>query len=237
MEQKGICVFLPTYNEAENIAGLIGALFALGLPGLRVLVVDDDSPDGTGRIVEGLLGRHPGLRLLRRSGPAGRGRAGRDGYLAALESGAERVIEMDADGSHLPEHVPQLLSAMDSCDVAVGSRFTQGGSDMDRPPARRWLTRVANAYARRMLRLPIEDTNSGFRCFSRAALERIRPAELRSRGPSIIHETLYRAARAGLRIREVPIRFVDRREGTSKLNLFRLAAGYLWILKLRLGPG
>lgn len=225
---------IPTFNEARNIELLIESIFSLEVPGLEILVVDDESPDGTAALVEKLTQNRPGLRLLRRRPPAGRGLAGRDGFLYALDCGASYLIEMDADFSHQPRHIPALLSAMQSCDLAVGSRMITGGSDDDRPMARRWLTILANAYARGLLRLPVADTNSGFRCFSRKALEAIEPATLRSRGPSIIHESIFRAVRAGLRLGEVPIDFVDRKEGASKLGLAQLTAGYLWILKLRL---
>ncbi len=226
-----VLVLVPTYNEIENIAALVDAVFGLGIDGLEMLVVDDRSPDGTAARVRLLEARYPGLRLLERSGPAGRGRAGRDAFCYGLECGASYLIEMDADFSHQPRHIPQLLAAMEHCDVAVGSRRVPGGSDSDRPWPRRLLTRLANAYARRLLGLPVLDVNSGFRCFSRLAVERIRPSELRSTGPSILHEMLHKARGAGLRITEVPIEFVERKAGSSKLNLALLASGYFWVLR------
>lgn len=230
-----VLVFIPTYNERENISALIKEVLGRGIPGLGVLVVDDSSPDGTAAIVEELAKTQTGLSLLRRSGPPGRGWAGREGFLHALEHGAEFLVEMDGDFSHRPDQIPRLLEAMKACDVAVGSRLIAGGSDADRGWARRWLTQAANAFVRSLLGLPVRDPNSGFRCFSRKALAALDPGSLGSRGPSILHETLFRAAAAGLRIREVPIDFRDRREGSSKLNLGRLLAGWLWILRLRLG--
>lgn len=224
---------IPTYNERDNIARLIEALLALGEPGLGVLVVDDRSPDGTAAAVRALMPSRPGLSLIVREGPAGRGLAGRDGFLEALRRGAENIVEMDGDFSHQPRHVPALLAALKGCDMAVGSRFAEGGSDLDRPLARRLLTVAANLYARGLLGLPVIDANSGFRAYTRRALEAIRPEELLSTGPSIVHEVLFRAARAGLAIREVPIEFIDRKAGRSKLTFSRLAAGYFWILKLR----
>ena len=227
-------VVVPTYNEAANVEPLVDALYALGVEGLQVLIVDDQSPDGTAERVRRLRERHPGLRLLERSGPAGRGLAGRDAFLYALHRRVPAVLEMDADFSHQPRHVPQLLAALAHADVAIGSRCAAGGSDRDRGTLRRLLTFCANAYARRLLRLPVDDTNSGFRAFTLKAIEAIDPATLRSRGPSILHEVLFRAARAGLAIREVPIEFVDRKAGRSKLNLAILASGYAWILRLAL---
>lgn len=229
-----IAVVVPTFNERENVAALVEELFGPGLPRLDVIVVDDRSPDGTADVVDALRARHPRLFLLRREGVPGRGLAGRDGFLFALESGADVVVEMDGDFSHQPRHVPELLRALEDADVAVGSRFVSGGSDRDRPLWRRGLTGAANLYARTLLGLPIVDVNSGFRAYRREALTRIDPRTLRSVGPSIVHETLFRAARRGLRVKEVPIEFVDRRRGESKLTLLRLAAGYFWILRLAL---
>ena len=229
-------VILPTYNEAANLELLVEALYGLRIAGLEVLVVDDQSPDGTAALARRLRSRYPGLRLMERSGPAGRGLAGRDGFLYALhDPRIQAVVEMDADFSHQPQSVPRLLAGLKDADMVVGSRLAPGGSDDDRVFARRWLTRLANLYARRLLRLPVQDANSGFRAYTRRALEAIRPATLRSTGPSIVHEVLHRAARANLKIREVPIRFLDREGGVSKLSLARLAAGYFWILRLRFG--
>jgi dolichol-phosphate mannosyltransferase len=225
---------IPTYNEADNIAALLRELFALGLPGFEAVVVDDQSPDGTAEIVRGLQASRPGLHLLVRRGARGRGLAGRDGFLFALERGFDSVIEMDGDFSHQPRFVPALVAALADCDLVIGSRMIAGGTDDDRPLARRVLTVLANLYARLLLGLPVSDTNSGFRCFSRRALEAVDPASLSSRGPSIVHEALYRVARARLRVREVPIEFIDRKRGVSKLTLARLAVGYLWIARLRL---
>ncbi len=229
-----ILVLIPTFNEAENIEALVKDLLALGIPDLEVLVVDDSSPDGTGEIVERMARETKGVRLMKRLAPHGRGLAGRDGFLEALRLGASAVVEMDGDYSHQPRHVPKLLEALGAADMALGSRAAPGGSDRDRPLARRWLTVAANAFARTVLGLPVADCNSGFRAYTRRALEAIRPETMRSVGPSIVHEAVFRAARAGLKIREVPIEFVDRRLGSSKLSLPRLASGYLWILKLRL---
>lgn len=229
-----ILVMIPTFNESENIAALIEKLLSLPLKDLEVLVVDDSSPDGTGEIVEKMARRNARVHLLARSGPPGRGLAGREGYLYGLKAGAQALIEMDADFSHDPRFVPDLIAAMASCDLAIGSRFAVGGTDLDRPLFRRLLTVAANLYARLVLGLPVVDTNSGFRCLSRRALAAVAPETLRSSGPSIVHEVLYRASRAGLRVAEVPIEFIDRKQGASKLTLARLAAGYFWILRMRL---
>ncbi|MBI4376078.1 MAG: polyprenol monophosphomannose synthase [Elusimicrobia bacterium] len=225
-------ILIPTLNERQTIAALLSELLALPVPELEIAVIDDQSRDGTVEIVRELAARRGRVRLLSRQGPAGRGLAGRDAFLYALECGAERVLEMDADFSHQPRHVPALLEALSRCDMAVGSRMVPGGSDTDRSRGRRWLTLAANAYARRLLGLPVTDVNSGFRCFNRRALEAIDPSSLRSRGPSIIHESLVRAVRAGMRIEEVPIEFLERRAGYSKLSLPRLISSYFWVLRM-----
>lgn len=230
-----VVIVVPTYNEADNIRALIRDLFALKIYDLRILVVDDASPDGTSEIVEGLRAGNPGLSLITRKGDRGRGLAGREGFIAAMEDGADIIVEMDADFSHQPSSVPSLLQAIGDADVAIGSRLVKGGRDQDRGLFRQLLTRAANTYARILLGVRVGDMNSGFRCFSRKAMEAIRPETLRSVGPSIVHEVLFRASRAGMKIIEVPIEFLDRKEGTSKLTLSRLAAGYVWILRLRLG--
>ncbi len=228
-----VLVILPTFNEAENLEPLTEALYGLGIGGLQVLVVDDQSPDGTAQRARKLKERFPGLRLIERSGPPGRGLAGKDGFLYALERPeVEMVVEMDADFSHQPRHVPELIAALRTADVAVGSRRAAGGRDRDRVWARRVLTFLANGYARVLLGLPVLDTNSGFRAYTRKALAAIEPATLVSQGPSIVHEVLYRVARAKLKVKEVPIEFLDRKAGASKLTLSRLAAGYFWILRL-----
>lgn len=226
-----VVVTLPTFNEAENIADLIAALRALGL---EVLVADDNSPDGTFKIVAKLAASDPGVHLLHRTEKKGRGYAGAEAFVKALELGAERVVEMDADFSHQPKFIPDLLAALDAgADLAIGSRLVRGGKDVGRGKLREWLTRFSAFYARTILGLPIRDTNSGFRAFTRAALEAVVPAMLVSAGPSIVHEVFGRAHRAGLRIVEVPIEFVDRERGESELTLGRLLSGFVMVWRVR----
>lgn len=227
-------VFVPTYNEAENLERLVRELRRV-VPDADILVVDDRSPDGTGGIADRLAAADPRVHVLHREPPKGRGLAGRDGYLAALEMGADAVVEMDADFSHDPALLPAILGRLGGgADVVLASRFVAGGSDRDRSWARRGITILANAYIRLVLGVPIGDCNSGYRAFRRRALEAIRPATLTSRGPSIVQEVLFRAHRSGARIEEIPLTFVDRKAGDSKLSLRLLLDGYLMILKLRL---
>lgn len=229
-----ICT-LPTYNEAGNVLPLARELLALG-PNYRVLVIDDDSPDGTWRLVqeEGL--REPRLHLLHRKHDRGRGRAGRDGFVRALEMGADIVVEMDADYSHQPRYVTGMvheLNGSQELGLVLGSRGVAGGHDAERTALRRFLTVAANAYIRLVLGIGVRDCNSGFRCWRRATLERIRVAETFSPGPAIVQELLFKTARAGVAIREVPIEFKNRVEGESTLTLRTLLAGYTAVLRLR----
>ncbi|MCL4234040.1 MAG: polyprenol monophosphomannose synthase [Deltaproteobacteria bacterium] len=231
MSDPRTIVTLPTFNEAENIADLVARLRALGV---EVLVADDNSPDGTWRIVEEMATRDGGVRLLRRMERKGRGYAGADAFVTALSMSPARIVEMDADLSHRPDDLPALLAALDrGADIAIGSRFVAGGRD-DRPSgARRWLTRLTTAFARLLLGTSIRDCNSGYRAYTAAAMTLIEPSTLTSAGPSIVHEILLRATRRGLRIVEVPIRFVDRERGESQLTLARLLDGFVRIFRFR----
>jgi dolichol-phosphate mannosyltransferase len=229
-----IVVMLPTYNESENIEHLIHALFQLNIAHLEILVVDDHSPDGTWKIVERLMKKYPFLHLLLRTGPRGRGLAGVAGFLKALEMGADIVVEMDADFSHNPSSLPSLLSALDSADMVVGSRAVKGGSDFDRPFLRQLLTVFANLYIRLLLGVRVKDCNSGYRVFRRNVLTSIDLEHITSHGPGIIQEVLYRVHLHKFRIKEVPIAFVERKRGLSKLGFSHLYQGYILILKLRL---
>jgi dolichol-phosphate mannosyltransferase len=227
-------VVVPTYNEAPNLERLVGEV-RRALPDAHVLVVDDRSPDGTGEVADRLAAADARVRVLHRDPPKGRGLAGRDGYLAALGTDAEAVIEMDADFSHPPALLPRLVAELaGGADVVLASRFVPGGSDRDRGWARRAITVLANSYIRLVLGMAVGDCNSGYRGFRRAALEAVRPGTLVSKGPAIVQEVLFRAHRAGLRVVEVPLEFVDRRLGDSKLSLRLLLDGYLMVLRLRL---
>lgn len=227
-------VVVPTYNEAPNLERLVAAIHA-AIPDCGILVVDDESPDGTGRLAASIAERDPRVAVIRRAPPRGRGLAGRDGYLEALARGAEAIFEMDADFSHDPALLPRLLAELErGADVVLGSRFVSGGSDLDRGVVRRTITLLANRFIRTVLGVPVGDCNSGYRGFRRAALLAIDPASLTSTGPSIVQETLFRAHRAKLRLVEIPLVFVDRRSGESKLGLGLLLDGYFMVLRLKL---
>ena len=201
---------------------------------LEVLVADDNSPDGTWRIVQSLAQDDSGVHLLHRQTRKGRGYAGAEAFVKALELGAERVVEMDADFSHQPKHLPDLLAALDKgADVVVGSRLVTGGKDEGRGWLRVLLTRFSAFYARLILGLTIRDTNSGFRAYAREALEAIEPETLVSAGPSIVHEVFARAGKKGLKIVEVPITFIEREHGESELTIGRLLNGFIMVWRVR----
>jgi dolichol-phosphate mannosyltransferase len=232
--RRRIVVMIPTYEEAENIADLVRDILALPLDaGLSVLVVDDDSPDGTGRIAEA-MGREDGrVRSLIRKKRRGRGAAGLDGFKAALALGPDLVVEMDGDLSHPPRTIPDLVAAVDHYDVVLGSRFVPGGRDADRSLGRRSLTFLVRLFIRRKFRIPVKDVTSGFRCFRREVLEAVDLDDCISVGPSVVLEVLYKAFLRGYRIGEVPIVFVDRKRGKTKLDLLTLIETLVAALRIR----
>ncbi len=225
---------IPTFNEAENIEELIDRIMNLKIPDLHILVVDDDSPDGTSSIVRKVMKNNKKVHLLLRKGRRGRGLAGRDGFVKALEMGADTVIEMDADLSHDPKYIPSMLKRLEECDMVLGSRTVKSSIEKsDRPIMRKLITLLANQYIRTVLGVGVRDCNSGFRCFRRDVLEGINVKNLISEGPSIVQEVLYKAHLKGFRICEVPIIFRERKKGKSNLTIKKLVEGYFFVLKLK----
>ncbi len=224
-------VFIPTYNEKENIARLIQELLRYLID---ILVVDDNSPDGTANIVKELSKKHKNVHLLLRKEDRGRGFAGKAGYKFCLEHNADYIIEMDGDFSHDPKYVPEIIKNLKEHDIVIGSRLIKGGKDIGRSLGRRTLTRLANGYIRIMLGIKAKDCNSGYRGFNRKVLEAINVDRLFSRGPAIVQEVLYKIHLKGFTIKEIPITFENRTEGISKLTMKELAVGYWVIMKLRL---
>ena len=228
-----LVALLPTYKEAGNIEALVREILALAVPAdVHVLVADDNSPDGTGRLVQAMAADDPRVHAMIRTKRRGRGAAGIDGFKAALALGADYVVEMDADFSHQPRFVPALLAAAaGGADAAIGSRFVAGGSDSDRSIVRRAITWGVRRFIRRRFRTTVRDVSSGFRLFRREILERIDLDDLISVGPSIVLELLYKMQRLRATIVEVPIEFVDRRAGTTKLSLLTLFETLLMAVK------
>ncbi|WP_059005994.1 polyprenol monophosphomannose synthase [Streptomyces specialis] len=212
---------MPTYNEAACLPGTAAALLALPLPGLRLLIVDDDSPDGTGRLADELAAADPRVSVLHRTAKEGLGRAYAAGIGAALRDGPDYVAQMDADGSHRVEHLPELLGAAlaTGAGLVVGSRYVPGGQlAADWGARRRLLSACANLYATSVLGVPIRDLTAGYTLWSADALEDLALDGLRSAGYSFQVETKFLAVRAGHKVVEVPIRFEDRAHGTSKMD-------------------
>lgn len=215
-----ITIVLPTYNEAENLPKLVSALFSLPLD-VSLLVVDDNSPDGTGRIAEELSQVHAGrILVLHRAGKLGLRSAYLEGFAKAFETGADVVVQMDADFSHDPAVLVEMASRIESCDVVIGSRYTKGGSLARRWPLwRKALSAFGNGYARTILNFPLRDVTTGYRMWKRRALAGIPLDRIRSNGYVFLVEMAYVAYLMGYEIVEVPIHFSDRRWGKSKMSL------------------
>jgi dolichol-phosphate mannosyltransferase len=225
-------IIVPTYNERENAPALIRQAFEV-LPEAHLLLVDDNSPDGTADLTEQLYGEDPRFSLMRRSGPRGLGLSYVDGYKHALSRGYDRILQMDADLSHDPRYLPDLLRAAKTADVVLGSRYCPGGGVRDWPLRRIMLSRFANRYVSLITGLPVGDATSGFRCYSRLALERIHVERIVSNGYAFQVEMTYRARQAGLSIAEVPIIFTDRRMGQSKISRAVILESMLMPWRLR----
>ena len=210
-------VILPTYNEAENVLPLSREVLDAS-PALEVLVVDDNSPDGTGDLVDERRREEPRIHLLRRPGKLGLGTAYLAGFRYALDRDYDRVLTMDCDGSHHPRYLPAILEAAESHDMVIGSRYVPGGGVVNWPWYRRVLSAFANFYTRLLLRLPTHDNTAGYRCYSRDVLETVDPFGIRASGYSFLEEMAWRVHRAGYRTAEVPIIFEERRSGASKID-------------------
>ena len=230
-----ITLIIPTYNEAENLPKLLQALFTLPLKDLHVLVIDDNSQDGTGEIADELKSTYQGrLDVMHRAGKLGLGSAYIQGFQRLLAGDSDAIGQMDADFSHDPAKVVELAKALEDCDIALGSRYVPGGSlDKDWPFWRKWLSTFGNFYARTILSLPIRDTTGGFRLWRRETLASMPLDKVRSNGYIFQVEMAYIAYRLGFKFAEVPIYFAERRFGKSKMSL-RIqveAALRVWVLR------
>jgi dolichol-phosphate mannosyltransferase len=214
--QAMIC--LPTYNERENLEPMVRALGSVLSEGDRVLVIDDDSPDGTGEIADRLAAELPWVEVLHRPEKEGLGPAYLAGFREALAGDAELVFELDCDRSHDPADVPRLRAAAEEADLVLGSRYVEGGAIRHWGLARRIVSAGGSLYARLLLGVSVRDLTGGFKCYRRSVLETIDLDAVRSRGYAFQIETTYRALRAGFRVLEVPITFVDREVGGSKMS-------------------
>ena len=236
----GAWLVLPTFNEAENIEPIVRAalpqLASSGLPH-RILVVDDNSPDGTGAIADRLAGEIDEVEVLHRDRKEGIGPAYLAGFAHALASGADLLLEMDSDFSHDPADLPRLIAAAEDADLVLGSRYVPGGGVVDWGLVRRALSRGGSWYARLVLRVAVRDLTGGFKCFRREVLERLDLDSIHAEGYGFQIELTYRALRAGFRVAEIPIVFRERQAGTSKMTAW-IAAEAVWkvpALRLRRG--
>jgi len=212
-----VAVIIPTYNEHDNIE-IIASRVRGAVPGAHLLVVDDNSPDGTGEIADKLASRDPHIHVLHRAGKAGLGAAYVAGFRWALERDYGAMVEMDADGSHQPEELPRLLEALASADLVLGSRYVPGGAVLNWARSRELLSRAGNTYARRMLGFKLKDATGGYRVFRAATLRRIGLDTVNSQGYCFQIDLARRTILAGLTVTEVPITFVERERGTSKMS-------------------
>jgi dolichol-phosphate mannosyltransferase len=217
IDAGGVLVVVPTYNERENLEPLLTRLHAT-LPQVHVLVVDDASPDGTGGLAERLAADDARVRVLHRSGKTGLGAAYLAGFAVGLRGPYDVIVEMDADGSHAPEDLPALLAAVGDADVVLGSRYVPGGQVVNWPVHRRILSRGGSLYARLALGVQIRDMTGGYRAFRRQVLEELALDDVASQGYCFQIDLAWRAVQAGFRVREVPITFVERERGTSKMD-------------------
>ncbi len=212
-----VLVIVPTYNEKDNVE-VIAARLLQAVPNAHLLVVDDNSPDGTGRIADGLATADSRVHVLHRTDKAGLGAAYIAGFSWAKEAGYDVVVEMDADGSHSPEQLPRLLAALEHADVVLGSRWVPGGAVVNWPKSREILSRGGNAYARMMLRLPLQDATGGYRAYRREVLDSLPLGEVASQGYCFQVDLAWQSWKAGWEVVEVPITFVERERGESKMS-------------------
>jgi len=226
-------VIIPTYKERENLTELLRQIFGQNLP-LEVLIVDDNSPDGTGAVADQLAAADPRVHVMHRPGKMGLGSAYVAGFKYALERGYDAVFEMDADFSHNPDSLPQFLRELENADLVVGSRYLHGVTVVNWPLKRLILSYGANVYSRVITGIPIKDLTGGFKCFRRQVLEAIDLNRVKSDGYGFQIEINFKAWRKGFRIKEIPILFVDRRAGESKMNqkIVWEAAWMVWRLRI-----
>jgi dolichol-phosphate mannosyltransferase len=227
-----VCV--PTYNERDNLEPIVRAILAAD-PRVDILVVDDNSPDGTGALADALAAKEPRVKVLHREKKQGLGKAYLHAFRWALDAGYAYVLEMDADFSHDPRHLPRLLDEAEAgADLVLGSRYVEGGGTVNWGVGRKLISRGGSLYARTVLGIPVRDLTGGFKCFRRRVLETIDLTAIQSSGYAFQIELTYRALKAGFQVKEIPIVFEDRRVGQSKMSrkIFLEALGMVWKLRM-----
>jgi dolichol-phosphate mannosyltransferase len=225
-----VAVIIPTYNERENLEQIC-ARVRVAVPAADLLVVDDNSPDGTGELADKLAAEEARIHVLHRPGKAGLGAAYIAGFTWALDQGYDAIVEMDADGSHQPDELPALLAALDQADLVIGSRWVPGGTVRNWPRSREVLSRGGNTYARVMLGIPLRDATGGFRVFRAQTLRRIGLDKVESQGYCFQIDLARRTLKAGLRVTEVPITFIERTRGVSKMSKSIVAEAWWRVLQ------
>lgn len=225
-------IIVPTYNEAENLPSLLREICA-NAPETEVLIVDDNSPDGTGELAEEIHKENPKVHVLHRPGKLGLGTAYIAGFKYAIEHNYDAAFEMDADFSHNPRYLPDFLKAIEHADLVIGSRYIRGGSTPNWSLLRRFISGGGNIYARFMLGMPIHDCTAGFRCYRTSVLRSIDLDAIQSQGYAFQIEMAYRVTQQGFRVVEIPISFLDRRVGKSKMSRKIFVEGFLWVLRAR----
>jgi dolichol-phosphate mannosyltransferase len=235
MKTDRTLIVVPTYNERENVAALVAELLEVA-PEADVMLLDDNSPDGTADYATELYGTNPRFSVMRRTNARGYGRSLVDGYRRALDAGYARLVQLDADFSHDPKSIPALVAASRAADVVIGSRYCEGGGIANWPLRRRVLSRFANRYVCRITGLRVGDTTSGFRCYTQRALHHLLEGRVAAEGYAFLVEAVYHAHREGLRVAEVPITFTDRREGQSKMSRKVIFESVVMPWRLRLAP-
>ncbi|MDR1696459.1 MAG: polyprenol monophosphomannose synthase [Endomicrobium sp.] len=224
---------IPTYNEASNVKQIVNDVLNCGAQDIEVLIVDDLSPDGTYKIVEEISKTNPKVHLLLRREKRGRGFAGKDGFLKALEMNADYILEMDGDGSHAPKYIPGFIETIKTCDAVIGSRYVQGGKDEERTMLRRAVSNFSRLYLAFVLGVKIKDPTSGYRMFKKEALSAFAD-KLQAADPFIVTEVLYHLKKNKFNVKEYPIEFLSRVSGESKLRPWTLIKYLFKVLKLKI---
>ena len=227
-------IIIPTYNEYDNMRPLLEQIFTYA-PASDILIVDDNSPDGTGKLAEEIAAQNPQVHVLHRAGKLGLGTAYIAGFKYAVEHQYDAAFEMDADFSHDPRYLPDFLRAIESADLVIGSRYVKGGGTPNWSLLRRFISGGGNIFARVMLGIPVRDCTAGYRCYRREVLESIGLDTVESQGYAFQVELAYRVYKRGFKIVETPIIFLDRRVGKSKMSRAIFLEGFTWVARTRLG--
>jgi len=228
-----VLVIIPTYNEKNNILKVLETVLGLNINQLDILVIDDNSPDGTAELVEEAMTKYPNIHLIKRAGKLGLGTAYVTGFRYALEKSYDYIIEMDADLSHDPKEIPQFLKAMNEADLVIGSRYLTGVNVINWPLMRLFISVMASKYTRMITGMPFRDCTSGFKCFRRTVLEKIPLDKISSSGYSFQIEMNFKAWKRGFRIKEIPIIFYDRTHGSSKMSKRIILEAMIVVWKLK----